>query len=291
MRIRSRTAAVCGAIAVLALVETDERREPQDVSISLPSGATVHVHLKPVPPIYRVSGTPRRLLDIYDTLQAAAVAGDATASTFLHRMLEQCRLAYGDELSLRRAIDTLRRDRVLVLAGGDQPARRLPEGAPVLQIESASLQRPYEFCRGVTDEQKRTSQRWLQAAINQGEFWSLEEAAVKQGNSREGVASWQALWKRGHFSALPALSIYFEKGAGGAPPDYVRSYAYNYLQLKLMQAAYGTGKSRITLPHVQAVEASVRRSAGFLTPAQQEAALQLAEQLLHESVDCCMGVG
>jgi len=252
MRGPVRAALWVGAVVILAWIlravwqPPAKRRSqpvPIEVSIPLPSGSTVTVRLRPLPPIYRFAGRdPRRLLDIYDSVEAAAKAGDATAQTFLHRLLERCRVADA-------------------------------------------------FCEGLTDAQKETSAKWLQAAVDQGEFWSLQESAARLGNSPEGVVAWRALWKHGHFAALPALSVFYQRGVGGLPPDYLLSFAYNYLQLALLQAAYAHGAGSVRIEQVKAVEASLRHSETFLMPGQRAKAVELAEKLLRESGECCVGLG
>jgi hypothetical protein len=209
----------------------------------------------------------------------------------LHQLLERCKQSYGDEESLHRAVDALRRDGVLALPNDPNPPRTITDRAAIPRVERAALVGPYEFCKGTTEDQKNESDDWLNAAIEQKDYWSLQEMAVKLGTSADGVAAWESLWKQGYFSALPALSLLYQQGVDGGAPDYVRAFAYNYVQFKLVEAAYESGRSNVTLPHVVAVEDTVRRSTGNLTPQQTEDAIRLAEQLLRETFTCCAGIG
>lgn len=258
--------------------------------ITFPNGSTFSVRFHELPPLFSFQGAKGRLSEFYSGLRSLAESGDAPASFALHHLLEQCRASYPDESSLNNAINTLRTDGVLKWPNDTRPSVRISDRTQIPEIERVALREPHEFCSGTTATQIAESDMWLRNAADAGEFWSRQERAVNLGNTPEAIEEWKSLWKDGHYAALPALSIYLQKGVYGGEPDYLNAYAYNYIQYKLIEAAYRTGNAGVDLTEVIEVEATVRRSAGFLTPEQNEAALKLAENLMRESPNCCSGV-
>lgn len=271
----------------------------KEVQISFPDGATVAVKLQSgLPARVHLDEPVHRLTDVYAEFRRRAEAGEAVAATFLHSQLEYCKRAYKDEASLKQALEQFRRDKAVILPIPDIPGmnlsvekRRLRADTPekVAEFEEVYFKQPYEYCKGISDEQTREAQTWLRMAADQGEFWALQETAALLGNSPEGVAIWESLWKQGNSGAVQPLAIFHQRGVGGGPPDYVRAYAYTFLHFKLLEAAYQNPPTQIPSGMLQAAEDVMRYSDGFLNPQQQEAAVQLARQLLLENRNCCNG--
>jgi hypothetical protein len=276
-------------------VPAAERRTQagRNVLISFSDGATQTVQLRPLPPVgARVTGPKDRLVNYYADLRRRAEGGEGAAAFRLYQELTRCKRAYGDEQSLKTAIDRLYRERLVAFPdSGIQPIRLRPN-ADLGEFERQELRRPYEFCLGISDEQKQQASIWLQQGVEAGDHWAMQARAMELGETQEGFEIWDALWRKGNSGALPALSIWYAKGipeSTGGRPDYVSAYAYKLIYFKLTEAAVRNSVSPLRSPMLTSLEDSLGHTGGFLNPAQLEEAVALARVLLENNANCCAG--
>lgn len=262
--------------------------EVKQVRISFPDGETVAVQLKGLPPDPLWSRPVSRPIEHYAELRRRAIAGEATAAMWLYADLDYCRSAYADEASFQQALRQLRQGEVVKFPDPRRVPLKAHTAAEVTEFERL-LRHPYEYCQGTTEQQMQEAETWLRMAADAGEYWAQQRAATLLGNNREGVAAWESLWAQGYTSALPPLAIYHHDGIDGAPADYVRAYAYKLVNFKLAEAGYRNPPTSMISPVLQAMQDSLDYSGGFLDPQQHAAAVQLAQRLLIENQNCCIG--
>jgi hypothetical protein len=263
---------------------------PRKVGITFEDGTTIPVELRPIRLAPAPFPVPARLADRYAELVRMAQQGDGAAARSLHKWLGVCQRAYGDETSLHNAIARLHADRVVISPDATRPPIVLPVGADVKEFEKLELRRPYEFCSGITAQQKAEAPRWLDVAVQAGDFQAVQEYAVQLGDTAEALKIWDTLWQeQGFRGSLSPLAIRYSNGVAGGPPDYVRAYAYKLIELKLLEAAYQDSASPNSRNMLGAMQESLRYTGGFLDPQQTAAATALAKQLLAENPNCCSG--
>lgn len=261
----------------------------REISVAFSNGVTVPVRLRDVPfPGAPIRGERARLIDFYDQLAKRARAGEARAAHELSRQLQRCQGAYTDEASLNGAIARLREQRFVTYADG-RTSRQMPGDADVESMEETELREPFEFCRGVDGTTLEEAGMWQQMAINADYYWAWQDWARRLHGTAQEFEAWNTLWERGHFSVLQPLQVIHSRGVAGSPPDYIRVYAYNLIELNLMQAALGDSPSPTYRNWVIAVEDSLRHAGSYLTPAETETATALAVELLKNSPNCCIG--
>ncbi|MGH8237022.1 MAG: hypothetical protein ACREXP_08370 [Steroidobacteraceae bacterium] len=229
-------------------------------------------------------------MDRYAELARMAQQGDGAAARSLHKWLKICQRAHGDEASLQSAIARLHTDRVVASADPTRPPMVLPIGADAKEFERLELRRPYEFCSGITAQQKDEAARWLDVAVQAGDFQAVQEYAVQLGATPEALKIWETLWQeQGFRGSLSPLAIKYSQGVAGGQPDYVRAYAYKLIEVKLLEAVYQDSASPNHRSMLGAMQESLRYTGGFLDPQQTVAAEALAKQLLAENPNCCSG--
>jgi len=240
-----------------------DRTKGRVVAVGFPDGTNVPVQLRNMPfPGVRISGTPTTLSDFYQQLAPRARAGDAAAAHELARKLKQCK-------------DTLTSD-ALLASGGEQPR----PGSQML-----------EFCSGVDSRLLDEEDMWRQIALDAGYYWALQDLARDLRGTLQEVEIWEALWERGHASALQVLKIRHSQGVAGSPPDYVRAYAYKLIEFGLMQAAFTELPSPTPTQQMMlvTVEDSLRQAGSYLSPGETATAVALAVELLRNNRNCCIG--
>ena len=257
--------------------------------IAFPDGSEVRVtlsHLQ-LPSAYP---WPNRVVDQYETLHRLGERGDTDAARALHQYLSTCRNAHGDEASLERAVARLHREGVVERPG--VPDVVIADGN-FTGAELSMLRGQYEFCRGLTAEQKAELPVWTERAARAGDPFAITAWARSLGDTAEGLAAWEAAWRNGVRSAPAALATLYERGVpgvSGGQANYVRAYAFGLIAWKLHEAWYGEQRSPAQRNDLHAMEGSLRHMGGFLTPQEQAQAVQLARQLLEENPKCCSGV-
>ena len=143
---------------------------------------------------------------------------------------------------------------------------------------------------GISAAQKDEALHWLELAAKAGDLLIVAEYAAELGDTPEALNIWETLWQnQGYSGSLSPLAIKYRKGVVTGEPDYVRAYAYQFIELKLLQAAYESSASPHRASLLGAVEDSLRYTGGFLNPQQTAAAEALAKQLLAENPNCCSG--
>ena len=96
----------------------------------------------------------RAARESYADLVSLAEQGDAGAARALYKWLKICERAYGDEAALQRATARLHADRVMTYPDAVRPPMSLRVGVDVKEFERIELREPYEFCIGISAEQK-----------------------------------------------------------------------------------------------------------------------------------------
>ena len=135
--------------------------------------------------------------------------------------------------------------------------------------EYSALRGPYEFCRGITPEQKAELPTWTERAAEAGDAFGLTSWARSLGETEAGLAAWEKAWRHGIRGALAELATLYERGVADGQPDYVRAYAFRLISLKLHEAWYGERPSTMQRNDVDSMERSLRHTSGFLTPQEQ----------------------
>lgn len=274
-----------------ALVEprtTAERINGPRTVVSFPWGEVVNV---PVRLAKRDSNRdPPRFGDAYAGLRIRATNGDASAAGQLARGLMYCARAFTTDAEMARAVEQLHQNRVLQRAD-------MPVGEPVSgelnvnEVEAEQIREPYEYCQGLSAAQKQEAQQWLLRAADAGDPWALFEHARQLGTSPGAFRAWERLWNTGvSQGSLGHLSWLSEHGHRNEPqtPDVVSAYAYSYLDHQLVKSTYEGVNSPI---YAQMIEGKAARLADLerrLRPAEIQAAIQQAKQILVENRACCV---
>jgi hypothetical protein len=269
----------------------------RNVSISFPDGTTLAVRLRQfvpaAPPVY----SNERLTDVYEDLRRAAEQGHSAAARTLYEMLTTCQYAYADEPSLNAALRRLRTEGVLVFPESVRDVERVqpvPEGLDRAQLEN-TLTRPYEFCLGISEEQRGEALRWAEMAADRVDVLAMRKWAQelkKQGRAQESFELLDSLWRAGDASAAMALAIFYQDDVPaffGGNQNYVRAYAFHLIRNKLYEAASQGSVSPNRANRLAAQEAALQSIGARLTPQGQQAAEALAVQLLVENTNCCLG--
>lgn len=235
----------------------ESRGADREVTAAFPNGVNIPVRLRNVPhPGAPVSGNTARLIDFYDQLAERARAGEARAAYELSRQLQRCKEA-------------------LAKVGPRDP--------------ESGQEELLEFCSGIDAARLEEAPMWRQLAVDAGYYWAWQDWARGLRGTPKELEAWNTLWERGYFTALQGLQIAHTKGVAGSPPDYVSAYAYKLIEFHVMQAALKDSLSPTYRNWLIAVEESLRHSGSYLTPAETEAAIALAVELLMNNPKCCIG--
>lgn len=195
---------------------------PNTIAIAFPDGSRSLVSARKLsPPRDLPAG---RLLDEYETLRNAAESGDGSAAEALYRGLNNCRMAYADEDALDAAIGVLRKERVVKLADGS-PATAIESDEDVDVVAESALRDPFDFCKGITTEQKGEAEKWLNVAANQGNLRAMRIRAALLGNTEEAVRAWETAWGTGDRLALEFLGKIHSRGISDARAGRARPCA------------------------------------------------------------------
>jgi len=261
------------------------KMEPRRGRITFPDGEFVEVSFKPVkrPAIAR----PKALADAYEEFRRLAESGDASASWGLHRWLSQCNHAFADEASLERAVERLNREHVVT-----SPARAdiKVESVANVQMTEVAMRQAFEWCRGITPQQRAEAPYWLELSVASGELFALQAEAdeMRRSSPEHYLELMNKLWRdHGDVSALSSLAVLHRRGISGAGPDYRMVYAYQLAHFKLMESAYAGSVYPSHRNMLQAMEDSLATTASYLTPEQTAEAAALGIRLLADNKNCC----
>ena len=257
--------------------------------VSFDDGTRIAIGMRPISLTSPPFAAPERLLDRYAELLRLAREGYPGAPRTLSKWLKICQRAPLDRASLDRAIERLHATREVTWSDPSRPTLKLRPGADLKQFEQMELRQPYEFCQGITAEQRGEAEHWQEVAVEMGDLQAVQEYASGLGNTPEALRMWETLWnEQGQRGALQPLATIYSKGVGGAQPDHVRAYAYMVVEQKLLELIdRESGQSQRAM--LAAVDNSLRYLGGFLDPQQTRAATVLAQQLLADNPNCCSG--
>lgn len=257
--------------------------------VSFEDGTRVPISMRPVHLTSPPFAAPERLIDRYAELVRLAREGDPGSARSLFKWLKICQRAPTDQASLDRAIERLHATREVAWSDPSRPTMKLRPSADLKEFEKVELRRPYEFCKGITAEQRAAAEQWLQVAVKMGDFQAVQEYAATLGNTREAIQVWETLWQEGNRSSLQPLASIYSKGVGGEQPDYLRAYAYMLIEQKLLELVDRESVGHRQRTMLAAIDESLRYMGGFLDPQQTQAATALAQRLLAENANCCSG--
>ena len=282
-------------VTIKRIQPTDAAPMPRRVSIQLSEEPAAEIEVRPyrMPSIAR----PQRLADIYPRLREMAEAGDASAAYGLHRWLSECEHAFADSGSLDKAIDKLRNEGVMTFPSSSaltesdrRPTRR---GANAAAAETAMTQ-VYAFCDGITPAQKEEAPAWLIKAASSNELFALRAQAdqwLKAKDRNKFTAAYEDLWlKHGYTGALSPLAVMYKRGVNGSGPDYLRSYAYQLTEVRLVKSVYGDSAFPSHRNMIVGMENALSNTASYLSPQQTADAVRLADQMLRNNRHCCVGL-
>ena len=81
------------------------------------------------------------------------------------------------------------------------------------EFERIELREPYEFCIGISAEQKDEALHWLELAAKAGDLLIVAEYAAEFGDTPEALNIWETLWQsQGYSGSLSPLAIKYRKG-------------------------------------------------------------------------------
>lgn len=272
-------------------VGTVERAEQQSAqrtsTLDFGDGERISVRFKPRPAVSERKGAT--LLEVYAALRAAAEDGDGDAAFQLHRELGDCKRAYSNEADLAAAIELLQQTHQIKYADMSTPKPLVSD--PSTDYEKLArdvLRKPYEYCKGITDEQKGEANRFLIKAANAGHSLALTEYARSLGDSPAAIPVWNRAWLQGDIWALGGLSKHLREPSpvGGKAPEPVLAHAYLLLHVRLIELVHG----RETGPQprmIVVLNDVLKRSSLALNPNDHETAVAMAKTLLSSNTNCC----
>jgi hypothetical protein len=231
------------------------------------------------PASWRVDKDSATLAQLYPSLREQAMAGDASASLLLSRLLKDCQFAPEDQASLDAAIDRLMSAGEIRGADGSVLAPVRPGESAAQKVEEL-LMRPYRFCRGITAAQRTEEFRWFLKAVNLGHPVATASHASTHGTSNAALRLHEAAWRSGNLESALQLGRLHDLGhRGERQPDPARSMAFYYVFGKLLpfwrQSTDGE------------TPAWVESKFAAADPAVRNEALDLAKQLLRDNPNCC----
>ncbi len=282
-------------VTVKRIQPTEPAQIPRRISVRLSEEPAAQIEVRPyrLPSIAR----PERLADVYGALRTMAEAGDASAAYGLHRWLGECQFAFADAKSLDQAVDKLRKEGVMTFPASSDLAnssrRPVRRGENAAAAETAMTQ-VYAFCEGITPEQKQEAPSWLEKAASSGELYALRAQAdewLKNGDRTRFTTAYEELWaKHGYSGSLSPLAVMYRRGVAGGDPDYVRSYAYQLTELRLVQAVYGASEFPSHRNMLMGIENALSNTASYLTPQQTADAVRMSDRWLRTNPRCCIGL-
>jgi len=280
----------------LVVHRPSERDIPDDilVTIEFPSGQLVDVvlhHFWPDEPPIKYNP---RLVDMYNDLVVLAESGNGASARYLNQALRGCRNAFRDKPSKDAAIARLRSaGEITYPDGAEFPNQHVPVGRDIGEFIEVIEER-FTNCEGVSDEQIAYAEYWRDEAIKAGDFLATRDYAAEIGvHTEAGFQIQKKLWDQGHISAVNGLGIAYRHGVPGensGQPDYLKSYAYGYATFKLFEATARGSISPNTRNRLRSIEESLSNRGSYLTPQEQQAAIELAAEILEENKNCCLGV-
>lgn len=281
--------------AVRRIQPTDPAPMPRRISVSLSEEPPAEIEARPLrlPSIAR----PERLADVYAQLRSLAEAGDPSAAYGLHRWLNECQHAFPDAASLDKALATLRDEGVMTYPDSSSLSkssrRSLKEGDGAAKAATA-MRQVHEFCDGIKPEQRAEASAWLEKAASSGEVFALRARAdefLKARDRARFTTAYEALWsEHGYTGALSPLAVMYRRGVGGNAPDYVRTYAYQLTELRLVRTVYGNSAYPSHRNMLIGIENAMSNTASYLTPQQTADAVRMSDQWLRSNPHCCVGL-
>jgi len=264
------------------------------VTIEFPSGETVDVVLRHFWPDEPPVEIQPRLVDMYDDLVNLAESGNGASARYLNRALRGCRNVFRDKAAKDAAIEKLRSTgEITYPEGAEFPHQHVPAGRDIGEFIEV-IEEQFTTCDGVSDEQIAYAEYWLNEAIKAGDFLATRDYAAEIGVYTDaGFQIQKKLWDQGHISAVNGLGMAYRHGVpseNNGEPDYVKSYAYGYVTFKLFEAALRGSNSPHAHNRLRSFENSLSGKGAYLTPEQQQAAIELAAKILKENENCCLGV-
>lgn len=283
------------ASTVRRIQPTDPAPMPRRISVSLSEEPPAEIEVRPLrlPSIAR----PERLADVYAHLRILAEAGDLSAAYGLYRWLNECQHAFPDAASLDKALDTLRDEGVRTYPDSSRLSkssrRSLKKGDRAAEAATA-MKQAHEFCDGIEPEQRAEASAWLEKAASSGEVFALRARADEMLMAKDRArftSAYEELWsEHGYTGALSPLAVMYRRGVGGNAPDYVRSYAYQLTELRLMQTVYGNSAYPSHRNMLMGIENALSNTASYLTPQQTADAVRMSDQWLRSNPHCCVGL-
>ena len=204
----------------------------------------------------------------YESALEAARAGDGEAAYLLFKQAMRC-----DLMRLRK-----------------QRAAPSPRQAGDMQLDFDDFERQVAFCATMPNDARRLRHHWLRDAAAAGYPPAILLVGMGMGQPRdESRARLEQLWYRGNLLALGELADGERQWTRLSPEStrtlLVRSMGYEWLYVKVSQAAYGGAAEHQRLLAQLTRNFEHRWSA--LDEKEQRVALLHAHSLLLESKQCC----
>lgn len=260
--------------------------------IVFPSGGEIEVTFHPASRAVSGRDLPDNIADSYLALKTKAENGDVFAALIAHRSVTICsEYPIRTQEELAKAIDQVHQTQTITInTGGNESV------TPAVPTAVENLQRVYEFCDGLDDDQRESASKWLLQAADLGHPRSMKSHALRElGNTTEGRAYLRSAFDAGYYDSIGTLGAYLieserykfiptnDENEYDDHSNRVLGYAYFYLYLKLAEAD-GKFSTRAMERYRLFQENEIDP---LVYPRDRDTAISLAEEILSENENCC----
>ncbi len=226
--------------------------------------------------------------DLFNTLVELGDAGNAVASYSAYKLLRKCNSLNMTEEELDTAINRLYETRNPPHSSPENISDRFnPKTAEV------NMRRTFAQCRAIPEDQISNRTKWLRKAAQDGSSLAIQEYgdSIVHKRPKEAFHEYNRLWELGGAMGADKLSKMYATGWQGQEPDLVKAAAYGYIATQSMldyfdsiDNIYGsTIFEQVKLDHVEIQRGYLMR----IKPAEQDRAVELAQDLLDKNPNCC----
>lgn len=250
-------------------------------------GEVVTLRMTSEPSEWLIGNQP--LATHYEDLAKLAKGGNAVVAENLSDAIKRCETAYDTRANLDSALTLLRDRRLLQVRG--EPAAAIRGDVDIEKVAQTVLIEPFEFCSGLTNEQRTSAHEWQALAVSLGNADAAAAALETESDATKRQALFDILWAHGDPEALRAKSQFYEersKGNDARRDDSVRAYAYMFAMnefAKYSASVLAPGRLRTT--YHNSIASALERLDAALTPEQRRAGVKAAAELMRSNPACC----
>lgn len=221
----------------------------------------------------------------HDRLKTEAEAGSGIAAYVLSEMMRTCSRTYVTRADLDVAIDKLQQTHTFINPANNKEMRIAdPEN---LDSYVKYFHEDFEYCEGVTAEQRAAHLSWLEMSANNGFPLGMIEYGKHVSDPVISAGLFESAWKLGNGEALVLLSeSYSELYEQGVDPganvlSYAAMKAYDVL------LASSRGPNEQVNSRVDEIRSKLNKMRGTLLPHQLDEAEQIAKSMITSNRNCC----